>query len=1002
MHNKRFFAALCALALLLTILPASTLAEESDSWWQGDIWDTAALTALGALPPVYNADTKQYEISTPEQLLYLSGTWKPEDTNADGAPDAPCDGVYVLTADLDMQPLMERIGQALTSLSGTAAEGYMPPIAALTDEGQDGGVNCAFFGTFDGQGHVISNLRIERMQSKYAGLFGNVGHDLGEGTVRNLALFNIEIKCLASGGLLVGGLYGDVENCVVIGSIDCLEKTAGGIAGKVKKNDNGYLGTVSNCFVYADILVRGEGDENGAAGGVTSAQSDGGRIYNCIVGGSITVLGEKADSVGGITGNLKSGQALENTLMCLKKIDVNDGANIGLLCGDYAGETGSHLLNNYVWNGTVLSGGVSSDHPETAAFTTVDAAAIQTKSFYADTLGWDFETLWTWIGEDDSGYPMLKQFTGTGGVLENLGAAFSSNLSVTEPVLRLSEPMTTKAYAGDEVPVTCTLVLPEGVTASLATLRYGTEKDASAFTDSVPMADNGDNTFTAVFPLTEAGEYYYSVEAVAGGKTLLFPNQAGASVRLDLVSPEAKYQPKQLTVSPGANPTKVGFAWITDEGEGSVTAKLRYRKAGGSDWITADVIEIYSDNVGSGKTLVSYSVDLAGLTPGTQYEYRAVTQILGKEYQTETKTFTTLPDGNAFSCLLVSDLQATNEEGYLPFLSTMDSFVNDQLGGTNFVISLGDMAEDGSSLSQWRFMFQTLGDYFATHLTAFVPGNHEAGSDAGYTIFDAETNLPGGANDPALLETTGSFIAGDVCFVILNTEPYSGEQGADVVAEKAAFYQMEKDYAKQAFESSGCRWRVIVAHAGLIQDDPTATAFLESMCDELNVDLYFNGHIHNYYRACARGGVAAETGEGTTFITTSPMGLKFDDFVGGVIDDLLQFQTGGSADKRPYFTRLVADDNGLIVTAYQLSEASDLSKASSFSSYSVIDTITLTQSLSERYAAPVSAPAPAEEQTAVTVFAWWKIAAIGGAALLVVLAVVLITKKRKAKPENQG
>jgi hypothetical protein len=147
--------------------------------------------------------------------------------------------------------------------------------------------------------------------------------------------------------------------------------------------------------------------------------------------------------------------------MCLKRIDVSDGANIGLLCGDYAGETGSPLLNNYVWNGTVLSGGVSSDHPETAAFTTVDAAAIQTKSFYADTLGWDFEALWTWIGEDDSGYPMLSQFTGTGGVLENLNAAFSSNLAVTEPVLRLSEPMTTKAYAGDEVPVTCTLVLPK-------------------------------------------------------------------------------------------------------------------------------------------------------------------------------------------------------------------------------------------------------------------------------------------------------------------------------------------------------------------------------------------------------------------------------------------------------------------------------------------------------------------------------------------------------------
>jgi hypothetical protein len=39
-------------------------------------------------------------------------------------------------------------------------------------------------------------------------------------------------------------------------------------------------------------------------------------------------------------------------------------------------------------------------------------------------------------------------------------------------------------------------------------------------------------------------------------------------------------------------------------------------------------------------------------------------------------------------------------------------------------------------------MFQTLGDYFATHLTAFVPGNHEAGSDAGYTISMRKRTCP--------------------------------------------------------------------------------------------------------------------------------------------------------------------------------------------------------------------------------------------------------------------
>ena len=97
-----------------------------------------------------------------------------------------------------MQPLMEKISAARSSHLGAKTAGYMPPIAALTDEGRDGGVHCAFFGIFDGQGHAISNLRIERMQQKYAGLFGNVGHDAGEGYVRNLALLNIEVKCLAS------------------------------------------------------------------------------------------------------------------------------------------------------------------------------------------------------------------------------------------------------------------------------------------------------------------------------------------------------------------------------------------------------------------------------------------------------------------------------------------------------------------------------------------------------------------------------------------------------------------------------------------------------------------------------------------------------------------------------------------------------------------------------------------------------------------------------------
>ena len=96
----------------------------------------------------------------------------------------------------------------------------MPPIGALADNGKEEGVHCAFFGTFDGQGHAIRNLRVVCMGNKYCGLFGNVGHDFGEGYVKNLAILDAEIKGLSSCGILAGSLYGDADNVVCTGKID--------------------------------------------------------------------------------------------------------------------------------------------------------------------------------------------------------------------------------------------------------------------------------------------------------------------------------------------------------------------------------------------------------------------------------------------------------------------------------------------------------------------------------------------------------------------------------------------------------------------------------------------------------------------------------------------------------------------------------------------------------------------------------------------------------------
>ncbi len=972
--KKRFWALFLSLVLVLSLFPASVFA--ADKWWEEDAWDLETLTMLGAEAPAWNASEKVYEISKPEQLLFMTGYWKLDDNNGDGVADAPADGNYALVADLDMAPLMDRIKAAIAKAGGSVEYGYMPPIGAFCDSTAPA-ADSAFFGRFDGGFHSISNLNIVRMGDKYCGLFGNIGHDFGEGFVKNLALLNMFVHAKASCGLLAGAVYGEVENIVVTGSILCEEKTAGGLAGKVKKNDNGYVGVARNCFVDCDILLNGQGSENGAVGGITSANSNGGALYNCYAAGSIKVYDTGADCVAGISGNLKKGNALEGCVMLLSDIFTEDGTNVGLLCGSFSGESGSHLKNNFAYEGTRLAGNVSSDHPLSASFEKVGLDRILSKSLYSDGAGWDFDTVWTWIGDENEGFPMIRGF-------ENVLPAdyvneLKASLALTEPVLSMPEPTVNTAYEGEAAEIVAELLLPEGFAAEGAKLVYGKEKDAAKLSDSVEMTAC-DGGFTVAFPETKIAKYYYYVSATVNGEELRYPTKG--TLLLNVVSASEKYAPKFITVSPGTDPTRVGLNWITEVS--GLSSEIRYRVAGTNDWTILPVTEIEQYAVGGADGITSFSVDLENLTPDTGYEYQAVTSDGSKSYLAEVNSFTTLPAGKDFSFIVISDLQATNEEGYMPFKYTMEGFLKEN--PVDFIINVGDMTED-NTMSQWSYMFSTIGDILGSKLTAYAPGNHENSGDQLYYLFKGGTNLPGGIDDPYLAETTSAFIVGDVCIITLNTEPYNGIAGTNAEADKRAFYEAEKAWAKDVFEQSGCKWRILCSHAGLIQDDEIATAFLEQMCDELNVDLYFNGHIHNYYRASVLNGAHAELGAGTTFITTSPMGCKFDPYE-GEIDDILDFQTGGKEDARQYFTRVTASENELKIEAFQRTEAGDAT-AKNCKDYTVIDSITLTKVENDN----LKPEAPETKGLSVPAI----IGICAGAAAVAAAVCVLVIKKKKTK-----
>ena len=172
-----------------------------------------------------------------------------------------------------------------------------------------------FCGTFDGQGHTISNFKITKKTDKNDsnkssyGFFGNV-----EGTVKNLTVANATVSSYAYCGALIGRLNsGLVENCHVVNSTVATSYWQGGIMiGQV----NG--GSVKDCTV-TNSSISGKSALGGISGPVTAENGDI-LFENCSVKDSainqVGSFGGNYDKYfGGMFGYLESGDS---------RIDLNN------------------------------------------------------------------------------------------------------------------------------------------------------------------------------------------------------------------------------------------------------------------------------------------------------------------------------------------------------------------------------------------------------------------------------------------------------------------------------------------------------------------------------------------------------------------------------------------------------------------------------------------------------------------------------------------------------
>jgi hypothetical protein len=213
-----------------------------------------------------------------------------------------------------------------------------------------------FYGTFDGQGHVIQNLKITGDSYEYAGLFGCVS----DGTLMNIGLSNSYIDVQRSSGTVyVGAIAGYVssssaliiDNCYNTGYISSSSSSfAGGIAGVAATSSSL---TISNCYNTGDILASasvGGIVGNAAAGGMSSSIFT---IMNCYNTGDISGSAASHDSyAGGIVGKIsESSSSISSSIFTIDSC-YNTG-NVS----DYSQANTSHAsgIAGYVYSSSTFT-----------------------------------------------------------------------------------------------------------------------------------------------------------------------------------------------------------------------------------------------------------------------------------------------------------------------------------------------------------------------------------------------------------------------------------------------------------------------------------------------------------------------------------------------------------------------------------------------------------------------------------------------------------------------
>ena len=274
-----------------------------------------------------------YQIKTKEELYWFAELVNGTLTDDNGNPiPADTDACAVLTKNIT-------INENVLNTDGSLNSGTFEPWTPMGNE------TDPYTGTFDGNGHTISGLYLDIVESSekylYAGLFG-----YSTGTIQNVNIDDTYISvvvqnkeyydCLYVGGIC-GYSNGAIVNCDNDGTVTAEatgEVNVGGICGKSD-------GTITDCTNLGDINGKSV-EECIYGGGICGYNDNNGTITGCTNKEKVTVNGNRSSEGGGICGESYGGTIRD----CINRGNVSvESTNADVDAGDICGSNRGFIEN---------------------------------------------------------------------------------------------------------------------------------------------------------------------------------------------------------------------------------------------------------------------------------------------------------------------------------------------------------------------------------------------------------------------------------------------------------------------------------------------------------------------------------------------------------------------------------------------------------------------------------------------------------------------------------